>query len=450
MKYEGRAVFLLCTALMDYAQSPVTFQVNMRVKTAEGLFLPGIDVVTARGSFQSPSQWGNGFTLTNNPGNPDIYQGTYEVPGTNGESFAYQFVYNTEGSDQWESISEREFNLQSGGQTLPVVYYDDDAVITIPIKAAVFFQVDMNVQITAANFNKTTEEVWARGNKIGWGNPPACLQLFEDATRPGIYTNTFTTDSQLTGDSFEYKHTIWRPDPLFQTVFEDGANRVIVFDGTEPTNAVGYHLKIVGPAFFNGISPDDVLAADTTVTFRLDMNGAQTFPGGTPFDANTQGVWFNGSFVPWWSWGSSPTGYRMFDDGTHGDAIAGDKIYSWQRLFPKASSTRLEYKYGVESADNEAAFGVSHVRFIRAAGSYVMPVDTFGVMLQESVVGPLATSSASGDSITLTWDGRPGVHLQSATTLTNPVWEDVANTDGQSSKVLQVGGGHQFFRLVKP
>ena len=119
-------------------------------------------------------------------------------------------------------------------------------------------------------------------------------------------------------------------------------------------------------------------------------------------------------------------------------------------MFPKASSTRLEYKYGVDSVDNEAAFGVSHVRFIRAAGSYVMPIDTFGVMLQESVVGPLATSSASGDSITLTWDGRPGLHLQSATTLTNPVWEDVADTDGQSSKVLQVVGGQHFFRLVKP
>ena len=48
----------------------------------------------------------------------------------------------------------------------------------------------------------------------------------------------------------------------------------------------------------------------------------------------------------------------------------------------------------------------------------------------------------------LSWDGRPGVSLQSTTNLAGTVWQDVANTDGQVTTTLTPGGKPTFFRLV--
>ena len=77
-----------------------------------------------------------------------------------------------------------------------------------------------------------------------------------------------------------------------------------------------------------------------------------------------------------------------------------------------------------------------------------MPVDTFGTMTVEPVVSTLSISAPSGGQVTLTWNGRPGVRLQSASAVTDAAWSDVPETDGQSSKVLTVGANNQFFRLV--
>ena len=141
----------------------------------------------------------------------------------------------------------------------------------------------------------------------------------------------------------------------------------------------------------------------------------------------------------------------MVDDGTGADKTSGDLIYTWQYQFTKGQPTQITYKYGIESGDNEAASGSNHVRFIGSVGSYVMPLDTFGVMFQESPVSTLSIQAASGGGhITVAWEGRPGVHLQRATSLLKAAWQDVADTDGKSSITLTAEGGTSFFRLVKP
>jgi hypothetical protein len=255
----------------------------------------------------------------------------------------------------------------------------------------------------------------------------------------------------VTGDQFQYKFTIWRP-ATSATVWEDGDNKVVVFSGSEPVNPAGYHQVTVGPVYFNNVSPSDVLAQDTLVTFQVNMTNAVAL--GTPpvpFDPSTQAVYINGAFVPWWAWHSLPAAYLMYDDGsTDGDAKAGDLIYTWQQLFTKGSPARVEYKYGIDSSDNEAGFNVNHVRYINShTGTYVMPLDTFGSMYQEPVVGTLSISRQPGQ-VTLTWNGRPGIHLQSVDSLTNPSWQDVADSDGLSAKTVQVGTNNAYYRLVKP
>lgn len=444
MKYGAWAGLLLCASMTAYAQNPVTFRVDLGVKIAQGQFDPSTQTVEVRGTAMG---WGPGLALTNNMSNTNIYENTYDYTSGVGSSHQYKFWYGNPG-DNWEPFDgNRSFTLEAGGQTLPTVFFGNDSVVNPTLKAAVLFQVDMSVQVTAGNFDKSTHEVWARGSALGWGDPPGQgFQLFEDTSRPCVYTNTYTKDNQFAGDEFAYKYTIWKPGVTWEDKID---NRVLVWDGTEATNEGGYHLKIVGPVFFNTPSDVDVLSQDTTVTFRVDMNSAQRHPGGELFDANTEGVWVNGSFKGW-GWDVMEAEYQMFDDQTHGDETAGDKIYSWQRTFLLGQSVKLEYKYGIQSSDNEAGFGTNHVRFIRALGTYVMPIDTFGVMLQEPAAGSLAISGVSGGNVTLTWNGRPNVLLQCATNLTNPAWQDVANTDGQSLKVVPAGGGSKFFRLVTP
>jgi hypothetical protein len=310
----------------------------------------------------------------------------------------------------------------------------------------------MNVQILSANFDAANDQVWVRGNVLGWDAPPSGFQLTEDTSRPGVYTNTYTIDNQLTGDQFQYKCTIWRP-ATFATVWEGGNNKILVWDGTEPTNAAGYHLRLLPVTYFDGVTPNDVLSVDTLVTFRVNMNGARTYPAGNPFDTNTQSVYINGGFLGWWDWKATPpVAYKLVDDGTSGDSVAGDLIFTWQHLFPKASPVRVQYKYGIDdgmfNADNEAAAYQDHVSYIRAAGSYTMPLDVFGVQAVEPPVVSFVIGSGSSGSVTLTWSGRPGVRLQSADSLDKPMWQDVADTDGQSSKTLPANGAAQFFRLL--
>lgn len=425
------------------ATIPVTFQVDMGVKIAEGQFVPGVDELTVRGAFNS---WSGGSVLSATAEDTNLYTGTFEITALTGSAQLYKFVIY-HGADVWEGDPNRSFSMQATPLVLPVEFFDRDSVASLVIKAAVGFQVDLSVQQAAGNFDPATDEVWVRGNRMGWGSPPGGAQLFADASQPGVYTNLYTRDDEVTGSLIEYKYTIWRTD-TFETVWEDGGNKTVSFTGDEPVNADGYHVITVAKTYFNGVTPSDVLSADSLVTFRVDMSAAKNSDG-SAFDPVGQGVWYNASWVPWWAWNSQLPEYQLVDDGTGGDAVAGDKIYTWQHLFPRGSSARIEYKYGIDSGDNEAASGANHVRYIRAIGSYTMPVDTFGVMTVEPVVGTLSISAPSGGQVTLTWNGRPGVRLQSASAATGGTWSDVPDTDGLSSKVVAVEANNQFFRLVK-
>jgi hypothetical protein len=422
--------------------TPVTFRVNMGVKIAEGTFDPANHTLSARGSFNS---WSPGFDLAPSAADTNIYTGTLDITDLSGSTLLYKFVIN-DGADRWESDPNRSFVLDLAAMTLPVDYFDRDSVVSLSLKAAIAFEVDLSVQMAAGNFDRASDEVWVRGNRMGWGNPASGFQLFEDTTRPGIYTNVYTMDAEMSGTTVEFKYTLWRTSNN-TTVWEDGNNKTLSFNGSEPLNPAGYHLITLPKTFFNNISASDILTSDTVVTFSVNMSAAKNSDG-SPFDPATQGVWLNGNFIPWWGWASLPPEYQMLDDGTGGDAVAGDKIYTLRQTLLRGTNTRADYKYGMDSNDNEAGFGQNHVRYIRTSGTYAMPVDTFGVMTAEPEVGSLTVSAPSGGSVTISWNGRTGVRLQSCATL-GGTWTDVAGTDGQSSKVIAAGSGQQFFRLVK-
>jgi nicotinate dehydrogenase subunit B len=70
-------------------------------------------------------------------------------------------------------------------------------------------------------------------------------------------------------------------------------------------------------------------------------------------------------------------------------------------------------------------------------------------MLQAAPPPDLNPPEYSANQVRLSWIRRPGLRLQKATSLTNPVWEDIPLAEGQSSISLPATEPSAFFRLMK-
>jgi hypothetical protein len=71
-------------------------------------------------------------------------------------------------------------------------------------------------------------------------------------------------------------------------------------------------------------------------------------------------------------------------------------------------------------------------------------------MTAEISFGNFKAGPAVAGHVPLSWLGRPGVHLQSRTSLSTGSWVDVPGTDGLSATNYPISGATQFFRLIKP
>jgi hypothetical protein len=107
------------------------------------------------------------------------------------------------------------------------------------------------------------------------------------------------------------------------------------------------------------------------------------------------GVWINGPAVGGWAsaWGTtlaSDTTRKMYDDGTHGDRVGNDTIYT--RLVacaPDSPTTGTKYqvgqvyKFGIRAGDNEGGsggFGNNHLQNIDDATSEFTMSEDWGSM----------------------------------------------------------------------
>ncbi len=91
------------------------------------------------------------------------------------------------------------------------------------------------------------------------------------------------------------------------------------------------------------------------------------------------GVWMNGPAIGGWNargaWGAglrADTLAEMHDNGKHGDATAGDSVYTVQFKYQKNSTdVGMEFKFGVNAEDNESGFGLNHIENIDANSATV-------------------------------------------------------------------------------
>ncbi len=97
------------------------------------------------------------------------------------------------------------------------------------------------------------------------------------------------------------------------------------------------------------------------------------------------GVWMNGPAVGGWdiggAWGPDRRALdscKMWDDGTHGDLIAGDSIYALQRSYDTSAILGQEFKFGIFGCDNEGGYGNNHYENIDDANSTYTLASQFG------------------------------------------------------------------------
>ena len=99
------------------------------------------------------------------------------------------------------------------------------------------------------------------------------------------------------------------------------------------------------------ITPEMLTAApDTIAQLGLFING--------PMSNNAEGTW-----VTWGGTLAGDANRQMWDDGTHGDAVAGDSVYTIVYAFDPALGHRVgqEFKFGIGGGDNESGYGLNHI-----------------------------------------------------------------------------------------
>ena len=419
----------------------VTFQVDMSVQIANGAFTSG-GLVEARGIFQNPG-WSGGFTLTNNPAaaNTNIYFGTYGITNIPpGGQIEYKFVRNGTG---WENINNRVVPMPATAATLPVVYFNNE----LPVKVPVTFQVDMAVQILIGAFDPSADTVQARGSFQTPATWTSGFTLTNDPVMTNIYVGVYD-DGHAPGTVEGYKFVFVKAgDDPNSWAHQDSNDRSFTLAASAQTLPVVF--------FDNNSAINNFLPVDTYVTFGVSMTNAILVTNNIPFDPVTmKGVYVNGDFLGWWPWTAVPSSIAAY---LLTNAPGIDQIHSTTLMIPRGTNRKLIYKYGVDNypnpatLDDEMGFGINHVRYIRSAGSYNMPLDTFGVPVTEAEIGPMTIGPATAGRVLISWSGWPGIHLQTTASVASPVtWNDVAGTDGLSSTNYPIGSSRAFFRVIKP
>ena len=450
----------------------VTFSVDMSQQVNVGNYTPG-QTIRVSGGFNG---WGDGQDLTNNPTLPtlasNIYSGTFNVVGIPPVGIAYKFRANL----GWEGISDRNASV-TNGKVLPLVYYNDAPYAAI-ITSNISFSVDMSiVALTDTNFDRAS--VTINGDFCGWGG--VAMTNNPSAINTNLYTCN-TTYNSGPGTPLNYQFRYAQISPV-NTIYDHfnganggGGNRLVLTPSPVGSNTGTNILSVFNDAAFN-----DYILTPTAVFFSVDMNGAVGTDSHV-FDSANDGVYINGSFIPWYPWGgginpqAAPAGYRMIAQGL-------TSIYT-NTIVIQPGPIGIYYKYGIDNnnfdggpRDTEAGYGKDRFRAIRntALNPYVMPQDkfgstnSFGDQYKEpffysgyTAGGNLSVGAVAAGKVPVTWLGRPGARLQVKSSLTLGAWQTIAATDGTNwvsgsystngfvSQTNWPAGGNQFFRLIKP
>jgi hypothetical protein len=417
----------------------VMFRVNM--EGDEGFGASGL-LMGVRGG-KAPLEWGRTFVLKREASHSNGGQASYN--GANiwsgilkfaksalsaGEKIEYKFV-KTNSADpsapvvEWEDnirsapdVSGNRFFTVASGQGDTTLYWKwwrnvPPSPFTVSDTVVIEFRADLTAAIQNRGFTPG-DTVWAN---YGYGSsarglagqaPPITKRLVKQG-----FTNIYAVKDTVVsgvGKVLSYQYYLQKAGQQYREVYFDFS-----FTPSSDPLAERRHITVPSKNFTVLDTASSVtdsrrkplfrnttkLGRVVTVTFTCDLRPAfytvkagkkLTAIQGDPTVGNADsvyiyGVSINGPATGGWSgWGStlrSETLKKMWDDGTHGDAVAGDRIYSVQFTFgPDSTGGRdrvgQEFKFGISGGDNEGGFGNNHIENIDDTNPTTVIASQFG------------------------------------------------------------------------
>ncbi|MEQ9310216.1 MAG: T9SS type A sorting domain-containing protein [Balneolaceae bacterium] len=350
----------------------VTFQADMTGFIDSAAFVPGVDYVTVSGSMNDWSTTADTLTDVDEDG---IYSTVINLAGAT--TYNWKFVVNAgritggyEGGDNRVLEVSKDSVL---APREPELDYPDLNDATFG-KVQLFFQVNMEVQILNGNFDPTNPDhnVVVAGGMNGWSTTASPLTLGQEE---GIYETTIIFDDAAVPQSWEYKFVLNNGE----TNWESGDNKSIAISESSKQGDSYIAINNTGAIpYFDGITLNDIFAVDTDVVFEVDLRPAYYFLADSselPEDVQVQGqsgiatsidfVAANGPLTAgtWETWGiglADDPDLVLNDEGTDGDAVAGDSVWSFTRSFKAGAANKGTFKFGINGLDNEAGVGADH------------------------------------------------------------------------------------------
>ncbi|MEA3286209.1 MAG: carbohydrate-binding module family 20 domain-containing protein, partial [Candidatus Marinimicrobia bacterium] len=343
-----------------------------------------------------------------------IYEGTFDVaPGT------MEYKYRINGNwDTSESLAaNRSYEVLDGDNVIPTVWYSDQEPVA-STDVEVLIQVDMTVQILNGNYDTDNGDlIVIRGDHDNFGNWGGSVAMILDPEQTNIYTHLSSFDNVPIGSGYEYKFVILTGGDPDAAIWEGSPNRSFTATGDEVDSDENGYGEILQPvAYFADVTPDDIITQDVTVNWTVDISSAYhaLAAGDTLIDAQTgsdditawdqvNGVCINGVLSQWWDWGNDLTCIGEWAM----TATEDEALYTYSYLYTAGQAKAQQYKYGINSLDNEAGFGENRDFEIDDTNPiYLVPQDCFGSQNTDSTMvfpvdcGPIVT----GPTVTLSVD----------------------------------------------
>jgi hypothetical protein len=378
--------------------------------------------MAVRGGFPASDGWGKNFVLTRESqhgnGGSQNYDGTNFWSGVTkmpksmaGSTIEYKFVILNSASETadvatWEGTSNRSVVLGNENITAywqwwenkpPVAFKGTDTVI-------VNYRTDLSDAIRSRGFT-LGDTIFVSS---GWGSTAKNLRDESPSrkflTKTGITGNIYiATDTLIAaiGEPMYYQYYLIKGGTEDRETFFNydytGSDRslgerrsIILTKTTDAVDVIPSTTSMTDGKRQPNFKNKDMLTKAVTVKLTCDLRPAYytLLLGGVLESAQSDyvltkddaerlyselGVWVNGPMSGDWSgWGGAlrdSLSKKMYDDGTHGDDVAGDRIYTALiPLGPSIGGDRArvgqEFKFGIWGEDNESGFGLNHIENI--------------------------------------------------------------------------------------
>lgn len=408
----------------------VYFRVNMSgvdTNTSPFNFYKDRDTVAVRGggSAGADLQWGTSYYLTRE--SPAVNGGfSYDASNfwsarlrfpksqvNEGDTIQYKFLIGyTWGRDEYQGgHPNRKFVVPVGKKdtTLEYVYFNDMKPITRPNADTVLvtWRADLATAIANHGFS-IGDTLVVQSGFFATGVEQGRQKQLSRLGFSSIYGVTDTVVTSL-NKTLDYQYYLIKNGTNYREVYYNFGyaggitaeqERRQVISSTNAYTIYDTAFNIANPRSqprFRNITP---LSMAHDVVFTVDVRPAfYTVKAGktltdrqgsinvtVPDSIFKWGVMINGPATDtnnsWQTWGSilaNDTTRIMYDNGTHGDAVAGDSIYSITLHFRQTLDiVGQEFKFGIGGGDNEGGFGNNHIENIDDSQPSSMLANQFG------------------------------------------------------------------------